>query len=71
MVETRTPICHFGEPAPDFELEATTGKYWTLEECQGPNGLLVMFISNHCPFVKAIQRKLVRDCKELRGLGIH
>jgi peroxiredoxin len=70
MALIKTPICEFGLPAPVFELPSTTGKMFTLEQCSGPNGLLVMFISNHCPYVKAIRKKLVRDCKALIGLGI-
>lgn len=71
MVSTHTPICDFGAPAPDFSLPGIDGKTWTLEDCRGPNGLLVMFICNHCPYVKAINRKLVRDAAELRSLGVY
>jgi len=71
MVLTHTPVCDFGEKAPDFRLSGTDGKVWALSDCLGPNGLLVMFICNHCPYVRAINRKLVRDALELRPLGIH
>ncbi len=70
MSLTHTPVCEFGVPAPDFRLTGTDGAEWSLGDCQGPNGLLVMFISNHCPYVKAIRPKLVRDCQELRDLGV-
>ncbi len=70
MVLTETPVCEFGKPAIDFCLEGVDGKKWTLQECRGPKGLLVMFICNHCPYVKAIQDRLVRDTKELSDLGI-
>lgn len=70
MVSTLTPICDFGKPAPDFSLEGTDGRNWSLAECMGPNGLLVMFICNHCPYVKAINEKLVRDTAELKALGV-
>jgi peroxiredoxin len=71
MVSTYTPVCDFGKKAHDFSLQGTDGKTWTLQDCAGPNGLLVMFICNHCPYVKAINEKLVRDTAELRQLGVH
>ena len=71
MVSLQTPICDFGTKAVDFSLPGVDGQTWTLEKCRGENGLLVMFISNHCPYVKAITRKLVRDTDDLRKLGIN
>ena len=71
MVSTKTPICDFGAPALPFSLPGVDGRTWTLEECRGPRGLLVMFICNHCPYVKAIREKLVRDTRELADLGVH
>jgi peroxiredoxin len=71
MALLETPICDLGKPAIDFSLPGVDGKTWTLEQCRGPNGLLVMFICNHCPYVKAVQERLVRDVHGLRGLGVH
>ena len=71
MVSTHTPVCDFGAPAPDFSLSGVDGRVWTLRDCAGPNGLLIMFICNHCPFVKAINEKLVRDTGELMELGVN
>lgn len=71
MALLETPLCDFGAPAPDFSLPGIDGKLWTLDQCRGPKGLLVMFICNHCPYVKAIQDRLVRDTRELREHGIH
>lgn len=71
MARTETPICDFGAPAPDFSLPGVDGRTWSLADCRGPKGLLVMFICNHCPYVKAINRKLVRDTAELKTLGVH
>lgn len=71
MVSTYTPVCDFGTPAPDFRLPGVDNRHWSLEECLGPNGLLVMFICNHCPYVKAINEKLVRDTAELMTLGVN
>jgi len=71
MVSLETPICEFGKPAIDFALPGVDGKTWTLEQCKGPNGLLVMFICNHCPYVQAIHERIVRDTNELKALGVN
>jgi|SRR5690554_4064654 len=71
MVSTETPICEFGKPAIDFSLPGVDGNIWTIDQCRGENGLLVMFICNHCPYVKAILDRLVRDTNELKALGIN
>ena len=71
MVKTLTPICDFGQSAPGFSLPGVDGRDWTLQDCAGPNGLLVMFICNHCPYVKAINEKLVRDAAELMTMGVN
>ena len=71
MVSLETPVCDFGKLAIDFALPGVDGNVWTLESCRGPNGLLVMFICNHCPYVKAIRERLVRDTRELLDLGVH
>jgi peroxiredoxin len=65
-----TPICDFGWKAPSFTLPATDGNTYSLEALRGPNGTLVMFICNHCPYVKAVIDRIVRDCNELRELGV-
>jgi len=70
MVRTETPVCDFGQPAPDFSLPGVDGNTYRLQDVRGPNGLLVMFICNHCPYVQAIRDRIVRDVKELQGLGI-
>lgn len=70
MVTLQTPICDFGRPAPKFDLPGIDGQNWTLEMCRGSAGLLVMFICNHCPYVQAIHKKLVREARALAELGI-
>jgi peroxiredoxin len=70
MVSLETPVCDFGLAAPDFNLLGVDGKQWTLQECRGENGLLVMFICNHCPYVKAVRERIVRDTRELLEYGI-
>jgi peroxiredoxin len=70
MVRTETPVCEFGQPAPDFRLPGVDGRFWTLAEARGPNGLLVMFICNHCPYVKAVLDRILRDVHDLKPYGI-
>jgi peroxiredoxin len=70
MVATPSSVCNFGWNAVDFDLPGVDGKRHTLASARGPNGLLVMFLCNHCPYVKAVLERIVRDCKELAGHGI-
>jgi peroxiredoxin len=70
MALMETPICDFDKPAPAFALPGVDGKTWSLESARGPKGLLVMFICNHCPYVKAVRERLIRDAKDLQQLGI-
>lgn len=70
MVSLQTPVCEFGRPAPDFALPGVDGKTWTRDDCCGDKGLLVMFICNHCPYVKAVIHRILRDVRELAGHGI-
>jgi len=70
MTLTKTPICNFGEEAKDFNLLSTEKKKISLDMVQGNNGTLVMFICNHCPYVKAVIKDIVEDAKFLEGLGI-
>lgn len=65
-----TPICEFGWNAPDFRLPATDGRTYALEDIRGPKGTLIMFICNHCPYVKAVVDRIVRDARELQAMGI-
>ena len=71
MVSLETPVCDFGAAAIDFSLPGVDGKSWTLEDCRGQKGLLVMFICNHCPYVQAIRPRIVRDTRELIQYGIN
>ncbi len=64
-----TPICDFGWQAVDFELEGVDGRSYTLQDVRGEKGTLIMFICNHCPYVKAVIGRLVRDVAELQSLG--
>jgi len=70
MVLTKTPICNFGEKAKDFNLKSIENRQISLNDIKGDNGTLIMFICNHCPYVKAIINDLVDDVKFLEGIGI-
>ena len=72
MTKLSTPVCNFGENAHDFELNGTDNNLWSLDKCKGSKGLLVMFLCNHCPFVKAILEKLVveTDVLAMKGIGV-
>ncbi len=71
MVSLETPVCEFDKPVVDFSLPGVDGRIWTPETARGEKGLLVMFICNHCPYVKSIRDRLVRDTKELMKVGIN
>ena len=71
MVSLQPPVCDFGWKARDFSLPGVDGKRYNLEAARGPNGLLVMFICNHCPYVKSIRERIVRDTLELKRHGIN
>ncbi|MBO6755957.1 MAG: thioredoxin family protein [Roseibium sp.] len=64
------PVCDFGWPAPDFTLPATDGQTYNLGDIAGPNGTLIMFICNHCPYVIAVRDRILRDARDLQALGI-
>ena len=70
MSLTETPICNFGEKAKNFDLLSTDNKKTSLDDVKGKNGTLIMFICNHCPYVKAVIRDIVEDAKYLETLGI-
>ena len=71
MVSLQTPICNFGWKAVDFDLQGVDGKRYRLNDVRGEKGLLVMFICNHCPYVKAVRERIVRDCMELKEHSIN
>jgi len=71
MVSLETPVCEFEAPVIDFSLSGMGGKVWTPEVARGEKGLLVMFICNHCPYVKSIRDRIVRDTKELKEYGVN
>lgn len=64
------PALALGNHAPDFALEGVEGKTWRLADIRGAKGALVMFICNHCPYVKAAAARIVRDAKELQAMGV-
>ena len=70
MTLTKTPICDFGKKADFFELKSTDNKIINLNDARGEKGVLIMFICNHCPYVKAVIEDIVIDCNNLEKKGI-
>ena len=70
MSLTETPICDFGKKIENFELRSTANQLITLNDIKGKNGTLIMFICNHCPYVKAVISDIVKDCKDLEKEGV-
>ena len=66
----QTPICDFGQKAYDFKLKSTDNEIISLDNIKGEKGTLVMFICNHCPYVLAVIKNVVEDCKDLENDGI-
>ena len=71
MTLTKTPVCNFGKKAEDFKLKSINNKLVSLNDVRGETATLIMFICNHCPYVKAIIKDLINDCKELKKEGIN
>ena len=70
MALTKTPVCDFGKKAENFKLKSINNEVITLNDIKGEKATLIMFICNHCPYVKAIIKDLAKDCNELRNDGI-
>ena len=70
MTLTKNGICDFGWKARDFALKGVDGKTYALADVRGPKGTLVVFICNHCPYVKASIDRIVAEAKALKEIGI-
>jgi peroxiredoxin len=70
MTLAQTSICNFGWKARDFSLNGVDGRTYTLADVRGPKGTLVMFICNHCPYVRATISRIAEETKALKALGI-
>lgn len=70
MVRTETPVCEFNLPARDFSLTGVDGRQRTLGDCRGQRGTLIMFICNHCPYVRSVITRIVADCTQLASEGV-
>ncbi|MFZ9819494.1 MAG: thioredoxin family protein [Methylophilaceae bacterium] len=71
MVSLTSPVCNFGWKAKPFSLLSTSNSMISLNNSMGENGLLIMFICNHCPYVKAILPRLIHDTRELKDYGVN
>ena len=69
MALTKTPVCDFGKKAEDFKLKSINNNVLTLKDIKGDKATLIMFICNHCPYVKAIIKDLAKDCNDLKKIG--
>ncbi|PPR43134.1 MAG: hypothetical protein CFH21_00893 [Alphaproteobacteria bacterium MarineAlpha5_Bin11] len=67
----KTSVCNFGWKAEDFNLKSVDEKFYDLNSIKGINGTLIMFICNHCPYVKAIKDKIAYESKALKNIGIN
>ena len=70
MVALETPVCDFGWKAPEFNLIGIDNKFYSFQDIRGPKGTLVMFICNHCPYVKSVIHRIVEDVTLLKEKGI-
>ncbi|MBA1340293.1 MAG: Peroxiredoxin [Pelagibacterales bacterium] len=71
MTLTKTPVCDFNKKAKDFKLKSINGDLISLNDIRGEKATLIMFICNHCPYVKAIIKDLVTDCEKLKKEGVN
>ena len=71
MTLTKTPVCDFTKKAEDFELKSIDNKLISLNDIRGEKATLVMFICNHCPYVKAVIKDLAKDCNDLKKNGVN
>lgn len=67
--DQKEPV-QLGWTAVDFRLKGTNGKMYALADVRGPKGLLLMFICNHCPYVKGALDRIIRDVNEIKVMGI-
>ena len=70
MSLTKTGICDFGWKARDFKLKGVDGKSYSLADPRGPKGTVVVFLCNHCPYVKGTIGRIVEEAKALKAIGI-
>jgi peroxiredoxin len=70
MTLTKTGICDFGWKARDFKLQGVDGKTYSLGDVRGPRGTVVLFLCNHCPYVKGTIGRIVEEAKALKEIGI-
>jgi peroxiredoxin len=71
MTLTKTPVCDFGKKAEHFKLKSIDNKMIFLNDIAGEKATLVMFICNHCPYVKAVIKDLIKDCNNLKNDGVN
>ena len=70
MALSAANICNFGWKAREFRLKGVDGKTYTLADVRGPKGTLVTFICNHCPYVRGVIGRLVKEANALQDIGV-
>ena len=71
MSLTKTPVCDFGKKAENFKLKSIANEMVSLNDVRGEKATLIMFICNHCPYVKAVIKNLTKDCNDLKNDGVN
>ena len=71
MSLTKTPVCDFGKKAENFKLKSIANEMVSLNDVRGEKATLIMFICNHCPYVKAVIKDLAKDCNDLKKNGVN
>ena len=69
-MQTSNAQLPLGANAPEFALPGIDGHPWRYADAAGVNGLVVMFICNHCPYVKAVADRIALEAVALKGIGV-
>ena len=64
------PICDFGWKAVDFSLQGIDGRTYNLAGIAGPKGTVIVFMCNHCPYVRSVAGRLAEEARALREIGV-
>ena len=71
MAAIESKICDFGWKADNFNLKSVDDNFYSLEDLIGTKGTLIMFICNHCPYVKSLIKKITYEANELKKIEVN